>query len=141
LTSGNGRSQRARERSNPPLSRQLLAAAAPGYLTPAQRATASTDWLDRALTYATTPVRAATATLYPVGAGMGTVAGYNVADYLHQHARLTRRTVHLPDTTWQALADHHHPDDAGRLAASAERRMRPQQAEAIYRRAVDAGDR
>jgi hypothetical protein len=36
---------------------QFLAAAAPGYLTATERAKVPSDWLDRALAYATTPLR------------------------------------------------------------------------------------
>ncbi|WP_203906836.1 tetratricopeptide repeat protein [Rhizocola hellebori] len=122
-----------------PLSRQLLAAAGPGYLTAAEQATASIDWLDTALGYATTVVHGAAALLNPLPAGMGAVAGYVVADYLYQHGRRIRRTVHLPDVVWQALIDHHHPNDTLRLADAAERRGRSQNAEAFYRSASDAG--
>jgi hypothetical protein len=66
-----------------PLTRAYLNAAAPGYLTPAQQASAPSQWLDRALAYATSPVHGAAATLTPVPAGMGRVGAYEVADYLH----------------------------------------------------------
>src|SRR6266545_6840165 len=69
-----------------PLPRDYFAAAAPGYLTPAAQATAAPDWLDQGLAYATTWLHGAAATLTPVPAGMGQIAGYTVADYLHQHA-------------------------------------------------------
>jgi hypothetical protein len=124
-----------------PLSPALLAAAAPAYLTSAEQATAPPDWLDRAIGYAITQLHGATATLSPVPAGMSRVAGYTVADYLHQHARRVRRTVQLPDRAWQALVDHHDPDDAIRLGDSAARRGRYRFAEALYRRAADEGDR
>ncbi|MBE8524829.1 hypothetical protein ILP97_46380 [Amycolatopsis sp. H6(2020)] len=55
---------------------------------------------------------------------MGTIAGYQVADYLHQHALHTRRCERLPDTAWLALAGRYHPDDAERLADNADRRGR-----------------
>lgn len=120
-----------------PLPPAFLAAAAPGYLTSRQQAVAPTDWLDSAVAYATTPLRGATATLCPVAARMGQVVGYTVADYLHQHARRTRRTVALPDLTWRALVDHYHADDIYRLADSAERRGQSFHAEGLYRRVVD----
>jgi tetratricopeptide (TPR) repeat protein len=122
------------------LSRVFLEAAAPAYVTGHQRASAGADWLDQALGYATTQLRGATAALCLVAAGMGRVAGYTAADYLHQHARRTRRTAPLPDAAWQALVDHHHPDDTLRLADSAHRRMRLVYAEIFYRQAADAGD-
>ncbi|GAA3916206.1 hypothetical protein GCM10023084_79290 [Streptomyces lacrimifluminis] len=127
--------------AQPPLTKELLAAAAPSYLTLRQRATASADWLDQALSYATTPVHGAAATLTPIPGAIGQVAGYDVADYLHQHAGLVRRTTRLPDEVWQALVDHHDARDVLRLADSAERRGRAPYAEAFYRRALDAGHR
>jgi thioredoxin-like negative regulator of GroEL len=116
-----------------PLSRKFLEAAAPGYLTGRQQADAPADWLDRALAYACSPLRGATAALCPTSAGMGEVAGYVPADYLYQHAQQTRRTAHLPDSAWRALVDFHHPDDAIRLAAGARSRGRLHEAEAFYR--------
>jgi hypothetical protein len=123
-----------------PLTRAFLDAAAPAYLAPAQQATAPADWLDRALGYATTPVHGAAACLAPVPAGMGRVAGYTVADYLHQHARRVRRAVAVPDLVWQALLAHHHPDDRAALAGGAERRGRLDEAIALHQRAAAAGD-
>ena len=123
-----------------PLPRDYFAAAAPGYLTPAAQATAAPDWLDQGLAYATTWLHGAAATLTPVPAGMGQIAGYTVADYLHQHALLVRRTTPLPDSAWQALVDHHHPDDTMQLAGNAERRGRSAEAECLYRQAIESGD-
>ncbi len=123
-----------------PLSRELLADAAPAYLTPAQLATASADWLEQAIAYATTSLHGATATLCPSVAVVGQVADYAVADYLHQHARQIRRAIHLPEQVWQAIAQHHHPADTLRLADSANQRGRCSLAEALYRRAAKAGD-
>jgi thioredoxin-like negative regulator of GroEL len=107
-----------------PLSRDFLIAAAPAYLSSAQQATAPPDWLDQALGYATTRLHGATACLIPVAAGIGHVAGWTTADFLYQHARNQRRTQPVPDQVWQALVDHHHPDDTRRLAVNAERRGR-----------------
>ena len=123
-----------------PLSREFLKAATPGYLTGRQQADAPTDWLDKALAYATSPLRGATAALCPTSAGMGKVAGYTPADYLHQHALRTRRTTPLPDTAWQALVDYHHHDDTLRLADNAARRGRQRHAITLFGRAVDAWD-
>src|SRR5438477_4987783 len=114
------------------ITRDCLTAAAPAYLAPVQQAAAATDWLDRALTYATTPLHGAAAALAPVPAGMGQIAGYTVADYLHQHALRGRRTAPLPVAVWQALVDHHHPDDTMRLADSADRRGQPHYAALLY---------
>ncbi|MEV0565932.1 hypothetical protein [Dactylosporangium sp. NPDC050588] len=119
-----------------PATRAYLEAAAPAYLTAAQQATAPADWLDRALTYATGTVHGAAACLTPVPAGMGAVAGYLPADYLHQHAQRTRRTAALPDLVWNALLTHRDPRDSLGLAGNAERRGRPEHAIAFYRGAL-----
>ncbi|WP_426503089.1 tetratricopeptide repeat protein [Dactylosporangium sp. McL0621] len=118
----------------------FLRAAAPAYLTPKQRATAPPDWLRRALAYATTTVHGATACLNPIPAAMGEVAGYATADYLHQHALRSRRCVHLPPHTWDALVAHHHPHDRMRLALNAERRGADAAAIALYRQVIEHGD-
>ncbi|MFI1992927.1 hypothetical protein [Actinoplanes sp. NPDC020271] len=107
-----------------PVTCAFLVAAAPAYLSAAQRAAASANWLDGALGYATTRLHGAAACLTPVGDGMGVAAAYRTADYLHQHARRLRRTEPLPDAVWQALVDH-HPQDTLNLADSADRRGRP----------------
>jgi predicted negative regulator of RcsB-dependent stress response len=122
-----------------PATRDFLQAAAPAYLTQHQQATAPPDWLDRGFAYATTALHGATACLTPVPAGMGRIGGYTIADYLHQHVRRSRRTTLLPDLVWQALINHHHPDDVRRLANSAHRLDRPGDAIALYQRAA-AGD-
>jgi hypothetical protein len=120
-----------------PLTRALLKAAAPAYLTSAQQAAAPKDWLDQALDYATKGLHGSAATLTMVSAGMSRLAGYATADYLYQHARRVRRTTPLPDRAWQALVDHHHPDDTLRLADNADRRMKPQYADVLFRKAAD----
>lgn len=112
------------------LTRDFLAAAAPAYLSAAQRAVAPADWLEAALDHATTRLHGAAACLTPLGAGMGVVTGYRSADYLHQHARRLRRAEPLPDAVWQALVDH-HPEDTHDLADSAMRRGRPAVARAL----------
>ncbi|MFC3736014.1 hypothetical protein [Paractinoplanes deccanensis] len=116
-----------------PATRDFLAAAAPSYLTPAQRAAAPRDWLDRALDYATTRLHGAAACLTPVSADMASVCGYRTADYLHQHARRRRRAEPLPDGVWRALVDH-HPEDTLELADSAARRGRPDIASSLHAR-------
>lgn len=124
-----------------PLSRQLLAAATRGYLTVGEQAVAPADWLDTAVGYATTELHGAAAVLnpVPVSGEPGTIAGYTVADYLHQHTTVRRRTTCIPDAVWQALTDHHNPIDTVRLAFSAACRGRYQHARVLYQAAADAG--
>jgi tetratricopeptide (TPR) repeat protein len=117
----------------------FLETAVPGYLTSAQQAAAPRTWLTEALEYATTPLHGAASALVPSPAGMGSVAGYLAADYLHQYALTSRRTVQLPDLAWQAIVELCPATDALELGEQAERRGRTQPAEALYRKAADVG--
>ncbi|MDX8054969.1 tetratricopeptide repeat protein, partial [Lentzea sp. BCCO 10_0798] len=121
------------------LTKEVIAAAVPGYLSPAQRATAPADWLQRALDYATKPVHGASAALSPVpGECMGHTAGYMVADFLFQHARQVRRTSPIPTTSWESLVQHVNDlDDMYRLAHRAYERGLYGHAETAYQRIVD----
>jgi hypothetical protein len=123
-----------------PLTVEFLNAAVPAYLSSALQATAPEDWFEQAIKYATTPLHGAASCLTPQAAGMGQVGGYITADYLYQHAQHLRRAIELPDLVWQALVDHHHPDDSLWLGYNAERRGQPRRAILFYRRAADAGD-
>ena len=125
-----------------PLSADLLREAAPGYCTSAQQAEAPENWFEQALAYATEKLHGAAAALAPAGAGvMGQVAGYTVADYLLQHASRERRPARVPASTWDALLSHlRDPDDAARLADSAQGRLLYRYAIPLYRLAADAGD-
>ncbi|MFE2751019.1 hypothetical protein ACFXGA_03330 [Actinosynnema sp. NPDC059335] len=107
------------------LTADFLEAAASGYCTPAERASAPADWFRRALDYATKRQLGATAPLVAVGEAMGVVDGYRVADYLLQHADRTRRATAPPRTFWDACASHVTDDgDAARLGRVAlERRL------------------
>jgi hypothetical protein len=109
-----------------PLSAGFLTDAAPAYLSSAEQATAPADWFDRAIRYATEAVHGAAACLTPAAAGMGQVAGYVTADYLHQHARTVRATTAVAVPVWQALVTHHHPDDTMRLADNADHHNVPE---------------
>ncbi|MFJ9782664.1 hypothetical protein ACIRSS_23995 [Amycolatopsis sp. NPDC101161] len=124
-----------------PLTREFFIDAAPGYLNKRDVATAPSDWLENALAYASRLLHGATAALTPVPASMGTIAGYQVADYLHQHALKARRREQLPDTAWHALICHHHPDDTGRLADNADRRGRDHEAATFFQQLAKRGHR
>ncbi|MFJ9782493.1 tetratricopeptide repeat protein [Amycolatopsis sp. NPDC101161] len=126
--------------ANAPVTRAYLADAARGYLTPKQRSDAPPDWLDQALTYATTLVHGATAALRPVASSSEQSASYVVADFLHQHALGTRRMVSLPDEAWRALIREHHPDDTRRIADYAKSRNRNREAAILYRLLAEKGD-
>ncbi len=124
-----------------PLNADFLRAAAAGYCTSQQRAEAPKDWFDQALAYATGKLHGAAAALSPVGAGMGEVTGYTVADYLIQHASRKRRSATVPASTWDAVLDHIRDSaDAVRLADSARDRLLYRYAIPLYRHAANAGD-
>ena len=124
-----------------PVTTRFLASAVHGYLTPAQRARALADWLERALAYATTPLHGAASALSPVDDGtMGRIEGYVAADYLLQHSWRTRWSLPFPASLWQALVDHTtDPDDLLELADGARKRMLYRYAEPLYRHAAEVG--
>ena len=75
-----------------PLPAALLQEAAVGYLTGPQRTKDIASWRDTALAWATAELRGAVRALQPIPPASGTgVVGYQVADYLDQHGRRTRR--------------------------------------------------
>jgi TIR domain len=131
----------ARLGARTPLSVDLLRAAAVGYCTDAQKAEAPDNWFEQALAYGTGKLRGAVAALSPVGAAMGQVDGYVVADYLIQHASQERRYARVPASTWDAAISHiRDADDAARLAASARNRLLFCYAIPLYRHATDLGE-
>ncbi|MFJ3582939.1 hypothetical protein ACIPPS_12030 [Streptomyces sp. NPDC090127] len=91
-----------------PLGAELLKAVAWGYCTPEQRARATADWFDEALTYATRVLLGATSALVPVMVerdGSETV-GYRPADYLLERASVDRAGLSPPEAFWRACATH-----------------------------------
>lgn len=86
-----------------PLTTEFLRAAAPDYCTSQQQAEAPDNWFEQALAYATAKLHGAAAALSPVGAGMGRVAGYTVADYLIQHASEQFGRAGPPAGTWDEV--------------------------------------
>ncbi|MBF8191608.1 helix-turn-helix transcriptional regulator [Nonomuraea sp. K274] len=125
-----------------PLSADLLRNAAPGYCDHRQRAVAPPNWFEAALAYSSELVHGVAAALAPVGAEMGQLTGYEVADYLVQHVGAERRTAIVPATAWDAyqtqLAD---PNDQYHLGVSAEDRLLYVHAEPFYRKAASSGHR
>ena len=123
------------------LSTGFLRAAAPGYCTSRQRATAPANWFEQALAYATEQLHGAAAALSPAGAAMGEIAGYTAADYLIQHASRERRYARVPATTWDAILSHiRDPADTARLAGSAGNRLLYRYAIPLYHHAADLGE-
>ncbi|MFI7591806.1 hypothetical protein [Micromonospora sp. NPDC049359] len=104
-----------------PLTVELLAAAAPLYLTSRQYAEAPATWFDDGLAYASRPLRGTVRALDPVpGAEIGTIAGYDVADYLQQHGAIGRDFTTVPTGLWNVLTAHVADlDDLARLGRRA----------------------
>ena len=124
-----------------PMTTQFLSGAVRGYLTPAQRAIAPADWLERALDYATTPMHGAASTLRPVDDGtMSRTEGYVAADYLLQHSRRTRQDQLGPLSLWDALTtDVAIASDLTRLGQAARARGLYRHAAALWTKAVTLG--
>ncbi|MBN1174446.1 MAG: hypothetical protein JXA67_19925 [Micromonosporaceae bacterium] len=130
----------ARLGATQPLTAKLLSSAAPGYCASRQLADAPTNWFRSALAYATQKVHGAAAALEPEGARMNSVTGYAVADYLLQQSIMTRRTVAVPASLWDALAVHGHSCDLGVIARAAESRGLVRVALNLYEAAAASGD-
>ncbi|WP_322750797.1 MULTISPECIES: TIR domain-containing protein [unclassified Frankia] len=120
----------------------LLESAAPGYLSDQEWDAVDDDWFDQALGDATARCKGARGMLTRIrprqpSAGPTT---YRLADYLEQHARITRRAHRAPASLWDALLAYVTDADALGLAGSAERRLLFRYAIPLYRRALDAGE-
>ncbi|MFI6250486.1 tetratricopeptide repeat protein [Streptomyces sp. NPDC051016] len=126
-----------------PLPLRFLRAAAPGYLTDAERAQADTDWFTDAFDYSRTLIKQVAVSLpdMPRPTGMGALPGVvGLADYLQQHGRRTRRAMCPPAAFWEAaLAHFGQGDDLFRLGFAARLRHRLQWAHRLYRRAAEVG--
>jgi uncharacterized protein YidB (DUF937 family) len=107
-----------------PLPAVLLQQAAIGYLTAQQRTADITSWRESALNWATAELNGAVRALQPVPPPSGTgIAGYQVADYLDQHARRTRQDQPGPPSLWAASStDAATPRDRVRLGQAARAR-------------------
>jgi hypothetical protein len=121
------------------LTRELLCAAARGYLTSVHP---DDRWFEAVLNELSTdrrPQDRATAPLLPVpDPDRSRVLGYTVADYLLQRLARQRRSLRVPPTTWQAFIAHTSDyDDLEQLAYSADQRLLSCYAVPIYRRLAD----
>jgi hypothetical protein len=131
----------ARLGARAPLGADFLRAAAVDYCTSQQQAEAPENWFEQALAYAAGKLHGAVAALSPVGADMGQVAGYTIADYLIQHASRERRYMRVPASTWDAALSYiRDPADAARLADSASNRLLYRYAIPLYDLAAGGGD-
>ncbi|MFD0686011.1 hypothetical protein [Actinomadura fibrosa] len=125
-----------------PLPVEFLRAAAPGYCSRVERAQAPVNWFEEALDYVTQPLAGAAAALAPTGDGMtmGAITGYQLADYLDQHARTTRADQIPPDSFWTAAATHAHPTDLHPLGQAAHNRGLYRHAAQLWKNATQHGD-
>ncbi|MEU3664572.1 hypothetical protein AB0E77_33310 [Streptomyces sp. NPDC032940] len=140
------------------LSQTFLTEAALDYLFPDDYDQLTDNWAERAYTEITKPGHGRQAPLQqvrprpsrgPVGPperadhapprAVDTV--FRLADYLEQHARISRRPLCPPTSFWHAAHTHlTHPDDLRCLAQEAHRRRRDQWAQRLRKRAADHGD-
>lgn len=122
-----------------------LEAAVPGYLSDQERSAADHNWFSQALVEARTLVKETTAPLQdvPNPSGMGKRSDVaQLADYLRQYGRHTRRLISPPATFWEAFTNTCIPPVAlNRLAASAWARCRYQHAARLYAMAAAADER
>lgn len=88
----------------------LLRDAAPGYVSPQDRATEAAQtgqWFEDTFAYAQRPTHGVAAlTPERAQAGMGEPDGFQLHDYLDQYGTLRRRSAPVPATTWSSLAQH-----------------------------------
>ena len=124
-----------------PLPAALLQEAAVGYLTGPQRTAGIEGWRGTALAWATEELHGAVQALQPVPPASGTgVAGYQVADYLDQYGRRTRRDQLGPPSLWDALTAHAaSARDLTRLAYAAEGRGLYRHAATLWTTATTLG--
>ncbi|OJF15291.1 hypothetical protein [Couchioplanes caeruleus] len=120
-----------------PLTGAMLRAVAPAYLSEDHLAEAPADWFDVALGYATQRLRGGIRALHPLaGSDIGTIAGYELADYLHDHGDDARYYTIVPPPVWEVLPNHlADPEDMARLADAARDRGLYPLARILYRRA------
>jgi hypothetical protein len=130
----------------------FLADAASGYLHPDDHDTLADDWLEHALAELAKPVHGNLAPLRrirelpsydPCGNGPAAASArpvYRLADYLEQTGRHERWDQCPPASFWHAAHTHlTDPDTLWYLARAAMLRARYRWADALYRRAEDAG--
>ena len=124
-----------------PLPAALLADAAVGYLTDTQRTRDIRAWRDTALQWATEELRGAVRALKPVPPtdGVG-IIGYQLADYLEQHSRRTRRDQLGQLSLWNTFAAHTTSRaDLMSLASAAQDRGLHRHAAALLTEATSLG--
>jgi hypothetical protein len=136
----------ARLGMGPALPRVFLEAAAAGYLTNTDWDLLEDDWLEQALEYTAAPCKGVRGPLAPirprpgVPAGPGDGPAWQLADYLDQHGRRTRRELIPPSAFWAAAATCADPAHLTTLAQAAGDRGLYRDAARLYKQASAHGD-
>jgi hypothetical protein len=115
---------------HPALPQTFLEAAAPGYLTDTEWNHLEKDWPEQALRYVAELAKGASGQLTLIRprpapgalASTGERPAWQLADYLDQHGRRTRRAEIPPQAFWDAAASQTDPADMRTLAHAAELR-------------------
>lgn len=139
--------------AGPHLPATFLANAAQDYLSDDEFDALEDAWFERALAETGAPVHGNLAPLRRVRhrpARRSPTAApttdpvtvvYRLADYLEQQGRHERQALCPPASFWEAACAHlTRVEDLTRLADAAENRLRMSWAQALYRRAAEAGD-
>ena len=125
------------------LPRGFLEASAPGYLTDSEWDWLGEDWLEQALAYTAAPckgVRGPLTRIRPHPAGYDAEPGYQLAVYLDQHGRRTRRAILPPAEFWAAAARFASLGELPALAEAAENRGLLRDAAGLRKHAAARGD-
>jgi pentatricopeptide repeat protein len=122
-----------------PVSRELLAEAAAGYLDEQDRVGPPEDWFERGLARAAGEAVLGVTALVPhrQAPGAGPADGYDLHDYLDQHGRVARRGRPVPESLWAALVRHTDDSDVRRLATNACQRLLHRYADPLLERAIE----
>ncbi|MFI7025157.1 hypothetical protein ACIBMZ_20815 [Micromonospora sp. NPDC049900] len=125
-----------------PLTTEFLEATLTAYLDGEDYADAPRTWFQDALAYATSPLRGGVRAIYPLpGSEAGTTSGYRLADYLEHVGVLDRHYAVVPTPVFDALIPRvTDPDDATRLAVSADDRGLVEHAKPLLRRVYRHSD-
>ncbi|MEU5564035.1 hypothetical protein [Micromonospora musae] len=120
----------------------LLKRASGVYLNDEEIARASTDWFEGAVSYCIKRNPGATSVLIPQpGDKYGSIASYELADYITSYGARVRENEPVPPELWGILAEQiHDPIDLQRLASAAHMRDVQRYAEPIYRRSMALGN-
>ena len=132
----------------PALPLAFLEAAAPGYLSDTDHVQLRGNWLKSALDYTAEPAKGVRGPLAPIlhhpepGSRVctGDRQAWQLADYLDQHGRRTRRELMPPASFWAAAASYADPADLGSLGDAAEDRGLYRDAASLYKKASGHGD-